>query len=315
MATEAGVTMRRGLVHQFGITLPTDGPDGLVSAGLGPWYRNPAHAPFTDGFVPPTHTFAAETRAMIAGLHVEMTPAPSDADDSITIWFPELGVCVNNIVWPALFNIFAIRGEEYRDPRVLLRGLDHVCSPERRAPRRRPRTAAQRSRPHRQRGDSGRDAIQFIWDQTVRGINRDLTSGELIEFVQLPACYDESYFTQQLYGLVEHHTRQVHTGLRGWFDGYEADLFPLPTAERVPADRRIRRARRGARAGRGPPSRPTTCGGRWNWRPGWFGARPAPTGAPTGVPPRTVRCWPRVAHHRPAHDLRQHPQLGAHPGA
>ena len=45
-----------------------------------------------------------------------MTPAPSDADDSITIWFPELGVCVNNIVWPALFNIYAIRGEEYRDP-------------------------------------------------------------------------------------------------------------------------------------------------------------------------------------------------------
>ncbi len=52
MATEVGVTMRRGLVHQFGLTLPTDGPDGLVSAGLGPWYRNPAHAPFTDGFVP-----------------------------------------------------------------------------------------------------------------------------------------------------------------------------------------------------------------------------------------------------------------------
>ncbi|MEZ5259870.1 MAG: alkyl sulfatase dimerization domain-containing protein [Ilumatobacteraceae bacterium] len=77
-----------------------------------------------------------------------------------------------------------------------------------------------------------RDAIQFIWDQTVRGLNRDLTAGELIEFVRLPSCYDASYLTQQLYGLAEHHTRQVHTGLRGWFDGFEADLFPLPTAER-----------------------------------------------------------------------------------
>lgn len=77
-----------------------------------------------------------------------------------------------------------------------------------------------------------RDAIQFIWDQTVRGINRDLTSGELIEFVQLPACYDDSYLTEQTYGLVEDHSRQVHAGLRGWFDGFEADLFPLPTAER-----------------------------------------------------------------------------------
>ena len=232
MATEVGVTMRRGLVHQFGLTLPTDGPDGLVSAGLGPWYRNPAHAPFTDGFVPPTHTLAVETSPMIAGLHVVMTPAPSDADDSITIWFPALGVCVNNIVWPALFNIYAIRGEEYRDPRVLLRGLDHVRSlgaehlVGAHGP---PLTGRDRIANEVTRA---RDAIQFIWDQTVRGINRDLTSGELIEFVQLPACYDASYFTQQLYGLAEHHTRQVHTGLRGWFDGYEADLFPLPTAER-----------------------------------------------------------------------------------
>ena len=232
MATEAGVTMRRGLVYQFGLTLPADGPDGLVSAGLGPWFRNPAHAPFTDGFRPPTHTVAASTSIVIAGLQVEITPAPSDADDSITIWFPELSLCVNNIVWPALFNIYAIRGEEYRDPRVLLVGLDHVRSLNAEylvgahGP---PLTGRDRIVGEVTRA---RDAIQFIWDQTVRGMNRDLTAGELIEFVQLPACYDESYVTQQLYGLVEHHTRQVSVGLRGWFDGFEAELFPLPTAER-----------------------------------------------------------------------------------
>ena len=39
-----------------------------------------------------------------------------------------MGVCVNNLVWPALFNIFAIRGEEFRDPRILLEGLDHLAS-------------------------------------------------------------------------------------------------------------------------------------------------------------------------------------------
>jgi alkyl sulfatase BDS1-like metallo-beta-lactamase superfamily hydrolase len=232
MGTEVGVTMRRGLVYQFGLTLPEDGPDGLVSAGLGPWFRNPAHAPFTDGFVPPTRTISTETSTTVAGLRVEITPAPSDADDSVTIWFPELGVCVNNLVWPALFNIYAIRGEEYRDPRVLLRGLDHVRSLNAE------HLVGAHGPPLSGRDliasevTRARDAIQFIWDQTVRGLNHDLTSGELIEFVQLPACYDESYLTQQLYGLAEHHTRQVHTGLRGWFDGYEAELLPLPTAER-----------------------------------------------------------------------------------
>ena len=78
-----------------------------------------------------------------------------------------------------------------------------------------------------------RDAVQFLWDQTVRGINNGLTLGELIDTVQLPKRFDRSYLTQQHYGLVEHHIRQIHAGLRGWFDGYEADLFPLPTRERT----------------------------------------------------------------------------------
>ncbi|MEZ5219429.1 MAG: alkyl sulfatase dimerization domain-containing protein [Ilumatobacteraceae bacterium] len=125
-----------------------------------------------------------------------------------------------------MFNIYAIRGEEYRDPRVVVQGIDHVRGlgaeylVGTHGP---PISGAARIDDEVTRA---RDAIQFIWDQTVRGLNRDLTAGELIEFVRLPSCYDASYLTQQLYGLAEHHTRQVHTGLRGWFDGFEADLFP-----------------------------------------------------------------------------------------
>lgn len=232
LVTGAGTAMTRGAVHQLGVLLPSDGPDGLVGVGIGRSYQNPAHAPFTPGFKSPTRTIDGVTSTTIAGLEVQFTPAPSDADDSLTIWFPAKGLCVNNLLWPSLFNVYAIRGEEYRDPRVLVQGIDHLRG----------------LRPNHLVGTHGppisgrdeierhamlaRDAIQFIWDQTVRGINHDLTSGELIEFVQLPACYGDSYLTQQTYGLVEHHTRQVHTGLRGWFDGFEADLFPLPTAER-----------------------------------------------------------------------------------
>ena len=78
-----------------------------------------------------------------------------------------------------------------------------------------------------------RDAIQFMWDQTVRGINKGLTLGELTEAVQLPDLYAESYLQTQFYGVVEHHVRQIHAGLRGWFDGDEAALFPVPPAERA----------------------------------------------------------------------------------
>ena len=232
-AGEVGPVSQYGLVHQFGMLLPPEGPDALVSAGLGPAFRIPENAPFTEGFLPPTHTFDEPITISLAGLTVELTPAESDATDSITIWFPELGVCVNNLAWPALFNVFAIRGEEYRDPRILLAGFDHLISlgaehllgahgP--------PISGSDRIRTE---VTSSRDAIQFMWDQTVRGVNKGLTHGELIEFVQLPDSYRDSYFQTQFYGLVEHHVRQIHTGLRGWFDGDTAQLFPVPPADRA----------------------------------------------------------------------------------
>lgn len=55
---------------------------------------------------------------------------------------------------------------------------------------------------------------------------------ELTETVQLPAHFQDSYFTTQLYGLVEHHVRQIFTGLRGWFDGTESSLFPTAHTDR-----------------------------------------------------------------------------------
>ena len=136
------------------------------------------------------------------------TPAPSDCDDSITIWFPELGLCINNLDWSTLFNIFPIRGEEYRDPHVVLTGLDHIPSLQAdtllgaHGPPVSERVAIAHS------VTLHRDSIQFLWDQTVRGINKGLTLGELCESIKLPAVFADSYLTTQYDGVVEHHVCQ-----------------------------------------------------------------------------------------------------------
>ena len=108
-----------------------------------------------------------------------MTPAPSDADDSVTFWFSALGCAVNNLVWPVLFNIFAIRGEEYRYPRIMLTGVDHLLS----------LNADHLIGAHGMpiscadeilnRVTKYRDSLQFLWDQTVRLTNRGYSSTEL----------------------------------------------------------------------------------------------------------------------------------------
>jgi alkyl sulfatase BDS1-like metallo-beta-lactamase superfamily hydrolase len=213
-ATEIAPSYSRGLVEQFAITLPIDGPDGNENVGLGRFYRNPEHKTQTNGFIKPAHTFA-----------------PSDADDSVTYWFKSLDCAVNNLVWPVLFNVFAIRGEEYRDPRIMLTGIDHLLS----------------LKPTHLVGAHGmpisgsaeilrrvtryRDSIQFLWDQTVRLTNRGYTSTELGHSIRLPEFFDEDNLTSEFYGVAEHHVRQIRAGLLGWFDGDPANLFPLPRVE------------------------------------------------------------------------------------
>ncbi len=231
--TEIGPTYARGVIEQFGMFLPSDGPDGLVNVGLGPFFRGEDHAPFTPGYIAPNRTFGDSPVVLsIAGLRVEVTPAPSDADDSVTYWFPELQLCVNNVVWPVLFNIFAIRGEEYRDPRVLLKGVDHILglAPEYLIGAHGPPITGQAD--ILRRVTVYRDSIQYLWDQAVRASNAGLTNTEVGLAVTLPDAYDSDYLTSEMYGVAEHHLRQIQMGLFGFFDGDEANLFPLPTPER-----------------------------------------------------------------------------------
>ena len=232
-SAEIGPAYSRGIVEQFAVAMPADGPDGLVNVGLGRFYRNPEHAPFTAGHLPVTQELDDSSGTFtLAGETIEWAHCPSDADDSVNFFFSARGLCVHNTVWPVLFNVYAIRGEEYRDPRVLLKGFDKILEwqPEYLVGAHGPAISGKKQ--IRERVTRSRDAIQFLWDQTVRGINKGWTADEIADRVKLPASSDDDYLTSELYGVAEHHVRQIFAGLRGWFDGDETKLFPLAPAER-----------------------------------------------------------------------------------
>lgn len=216
----------RGLVEQFAIVMPLEGPDATVNVGLGFFYKNPAHAPYTPGHIPVTEELGEKGALTIAGLPVQYQYSPSDSDDSINFYFPSIGTCVHNSVWPVLFNVFAIRGEEYRDPRILIPGIDNIIkwAPEYLVATHGPALAGKEN--IREKSTRYRDSIQFMWDQTVRGINKGWTADEIASRITLPELYDVDYLTSERYGVTEHHLRQIFMGLRGWFDGNEEKLFP-----------------------------------------------------------------------------------------
>jgi alkyl sulfatase BDS1-like metallo-beta-lactamase superfamily hydrolase len=231
-SSEIAPAYSRGLVEQFGIVMPDEGDDALVNVGLGFAYRNPAHAPATPGHLPVTRELPDEGEVTIAGARVLVRHSPTDSDDSVNFFFPDSGVCIHNSVWPLLFNVFAIRGEEYRDPRVLIPGIDNIVdwAPDHLIATHGPPMSGRDE--IRQRARRYRDSIQFMWDQTVRGMNKGWTMDEIASRITLPALYDEDHLTSERYGVTEHHLRQIYTGLRGWFDGEESRLFPLEPGER-----------------------------------------------------------------------------------
>jgi alkyl sulfatase BDS1-like metallo-beta-lactamase superfamily hydrolase len=222
----------RGIVEQFAVVMPTEGLDATVNVGLGYFYKHPAHAPYTPGYLEATHLLGARDSLTIAGLKVEAVHSPSDSDDSVNFYFPEIGTCIHNSVWPVLFNVFAIRGEEYRDPRVLIPGIDNIIkwAPEYLVATHGPALKGKDN--IREKATRYRDSIQFMWDQTVRGINKGWTTDQIASRITLPSLYDEDYLTSERYGVTEHHVRQIFMGLRGWFDGDESKLFPEEPAER-----------------------------------------------------------------------------------
>ena len=222
----------RGIVEQFAVVMPPEGEDGLVNVGLGFAYRNPAHAPATPGYLPANREIPDEGEIVVAGARIVVRHSPSDSDDSVNFFFPDRGVCVHNTVWPTLFNVFAIRGEEYRDPRVLIPGIENIIgwAPDHLITTHGPPLSGRDS--IRAKSERYRDSIQFLWDQTVRGINKGWTADEVASRVVLPRLYDQDYLTSERYGVAEHHVRQIYAGLRGWFDGDESKLFPLEPSER-----------------------------------------------------------------------------------
>ena len=56
---------------------------------------------------------------------------------------------------------------------------------------------------------------------------------EIAHTVELPPGSDDDYYTTEYYGLVEHHVRQIYTGVRGWFDDEPGHLFPLEPTDRA----------------------------------------------------------------------------------
>ncbi len=226
-STTREITYRRA-VRQFGTCL---NEGDLINAGIGPFLD--FNDKSTIGLLRPTKTFSGEVmNLVIAGVPMQLIHAPGETDDQIVVWLPdEKALLCADDYYKSFPNLYAIRGTRHRDAMKWVRSIDAMRSldPEFLVP--------SHTRPLTERDViqetlmNYRDAIQYVHDQTIRGINRGLSPDELAETIRLPAHLASKPYLQEYYGTVAWSVRGIYDGYLGWFDEGPSKLFPLSRKE------------------------------------------------------------------------------------
>lgn len=179
--------------------------------------------------VVPNHFLEGDRLSLnIAGLELELVAASGETNDQLYIWYPqdEVAFAGDNFYksWP---NLYAIRGTGYRDIREWALSLGKILDENPAA------LVGGHTRPIIGREQvqetltNFRDAIQFVFDKTIEGMNQGMTPDQLVQYVQLPEKYQELDYLKPYYGNPEWAVRSIFNGYLGWFDGNATTLFSL----------------------------------------------------------------------------------------
>ncbi len=202
----------RSNAAQFGGTLgpAAQGVPRLTLAGA----RSADPASFV--FFDETHTFdVGDTR-------FELFHTPGETPDHLTVWIPKLKAAfIGDNFYESFPNLYTLRGTRPRWALDYVNSLNQVLAldPEIVLPSHGP---AIRGRDEvRRRLTKYRDAILYVHDATVKGMNEGKDVVTLIREIKLPPGLDVG----ESYGKLSWSIRGIYEGYVGWFDGNVSTMF------------------------------------------------------------------------------------------
>jgi uncharacterized sulfatase len=230
---EAGLTFQRIRgARQAGFKLPFD---QRINNGIAPvQYPKRGGAVFASGRdTTPTHTFDEQRKKIeISGVTMELVASPGETNDQLYVSLPKQRVLFSGDNFYRSFpNLYAIRGTPNRSVQLWANSLDMLLKENAVA------LVGGHTLPIIGEADvrsvitDYRDAVRFVHDKTVEGMNKGLTPDELVEYVQLPDHLARKDYLQPFYGHVQWGVRSVFNGYFGWFDGNPTNLFRLTPRE------------------------------------------------------------------------------------
>ncbi len=178
----------------------------------------------------PDLTFDDRHAFTLGGLEIELLGIPgAETNDSLVIWLPQHRICFTGNLFGCPFghfpNLVTIRGDRYRDAltcaaaaqRVLDLGAETILYGHHA-----PVEGAERIR---EELECLRDAILYVHDETVKGMNQGKDVHTLMREIQLPPELEVG----QGYGKVSWSVRAIWEGYAGWFHHESTtELYAVP---------------------------------------------------------------------------------------
>jgi alkyl sulfatase BDS1-like metallo-beta-lactamase superfamily hydrolase len=216
---EIGVRQALGVAYYGGAFLP---PEDLHHHGIG---LLPAGG--TPGYIPPNRLLDEDTSLTIAGIELEVFYTGGEAISEFGIYIPAFDmVIIADEFFTGIPNMHTSRGSKPRLPENYLKALDRVLDigPE--------WLLGSHIMPIEGREyihetvARYRDATQYLWDQSIRLINKGYTPVELQHALKdLPDHLVEPPFSVPMYGTPITTVPEFFTGWVSWFTGDATDLF------------------------------------------------------------------------------------------
>ena len=163
----------------------------------------------------------------------EVIGAPgAEGADNVVLWLPQQKILISGDFFgpqfPQFPNIFTMRGEKIRKPIEYIKSLDRLIAlePEVIIPSHLdPTLGAENIREGMQRI---RDAVQYVHDETIAGMNAGKTVNELMKEIKLPTHLE----LVQNHGRVDWAVKSIWEYYMGWFR-FESttELYPVPARE------------------------------------------------------------------------------------
>jgi alkyl sulfatase BDS1-like metallo-beta-lactamase superfamily hydrolase len=194
---------------QFGFELAELGEDAAIPGNY-------------DAEIPADLTFADSTNFELGGLTFEVIATPSETFDALSVWIPERKtVFVGDLFYRAFPNIYTLRGTKPRWALDYVNSIEKVLAlnPEIMVPSHGAPIFG--SDNIKQALSHYRDAILFLHDAVVRGMNQGKSVETLVAEIRMP----KELHIAEIYGRVDWSIRGIYQGYAGWFDGNPSTMI------------------------------------------------------------------------------------------